>query len=283
MLVTDTLKLAILKANQGAISRRVGQRIGNINMKCFQVPTSRSSVPGYVETRRQILVGASTALAACIASPNQLLAALQDSDYDDSLERFIDGTSRQATELKLNATQSGQDQYVNYLAGAVSEVDNAPVDNLSESSWKNLDPGVFLGVSGRNMAFFVVHWQLEPGAFLPPHCHPKTSVCTLGLRGDATLRHFEAEAGAPSYRDDRDSEFLIKETRRIELTAGTTSTLTEYRDNIHLFVAGKQGARGIDVTTDYGGDGSFSFLEFDHNKPARSPDSYLARWIGTSL
>ena len=92
-----------------------------------------------------------------------------------------------------------------------------------------------------------------------------TSVCTLGLDGASTLRHFEIESDAPSYRDDRDTEFLIRETRQLRLEAGSTSTLTEHRDNIHLFEAGPQGARGIDVTTDYGGDGSFSFLEFDRH------------------
>ena len=253
-------------------------------MKCFRIPTIKSSIPGYTETRRQVLIGAPLALATCIATPNKLLAALRDSDSSESLANFVADTAQQAMVLKADATPSGQDTYVNYLANVVSAVDDVSLDGLSERSWKNLDPGVYLGNSGRNKAFFVVHWQLDPGAFLPPHCHPKTSVCTLGLEGSATLRHFEASKDVPSYKEDRDSEFLIRETRRLELTAGATSTLTEYRNNIHLFAAGNRGARGIDVTTDYGGDGSFSFLEFEHDRPVdRNDGTYLARWIGTTL
>jgi hypothetical protein len=253
-------------------------------MKCYHLPALASRIPGYSELRRHILIGAPAALAACVLSPNRLLAAMEESESNGQLEDFIGNTAQRAIQLKSDASSSGQNAYVNYIAEAVSSVENVSKDNLSPKSWKNLQPGVYLGVSGQNSAFFVVQWQLEPGAFLPPHCHPKTSVCTLGLEGAATLRHFEPESTAPSYRDDRDSEFLIRETRRLELLPGSTSTLTEHRDNIHLFVAGDRGARGIDVTTDYGGDGSFSFLKFDHNNPeGNGTDTYLARWVGTSL
>lgn len=253
-------------------------------MKCFRLPALRSRTDGYRELRRHVLLGTPATLAACLASPNRLLAALGESESSRQLEQFIEDTNERASRMKSDASSSGQDSYVKYLSEAVSAIDQVSKDGLSSRSWKNLDPGVFLGTSGRNKAFFVVHWQLDPGAFLPPHCHPKTSVCTLGLDGSATLRHFETGPDVPSYRDDRESEFLIRETQRLELTAGSISTLTEYRDNIHLFIAGNQGARGIDVTTDYGGDGSFSFLEFDHDRPVnRSDATYLAKWIGTSL
>ena len=253
-------------------------------MKCFRIPTVTSRVPGYSELRRHVLIGAPAAIAACLASPNTLLAAIDESQSDAQLEKFIASTNQQASDLKLDHSASGQDTYVEYLANAISDVKQVALGNMSTSTWKDLDPGVFLGTSGRNSAFFIVHWRLHPGAFLPPHCHPKTSVCTLGLAGNATLRHFDTDSTAPSYRNDRESEFLIRETRRLELSAGSISTLTEHRDNIHLFSAGSQGARGIDVTTDYGGDGSFSFLEIDDDRPVeRDGKLYTAKWIGTSL
>lgn len=253
-------------------------------MKCFRLPTIPTGIPGYSEERRRLLVGAPAVLAAVLASPRRLLAVLESPEPDRSLELFISGTARRAAALKSDTSAGGQDAYVSYLADAVAAVTHVPKEDLGTRSWKDLDPGVFLGVSGRNAAFFVVHWRLEPGAFLPAHCHPKTSVCTLGLEGLSTVRHFEVPPTAPSYRDDGESEFPIRETRRIELRAGTVSTLTEHRDNVHLFEASEQGARGIDVTTDYGGDGSFSFLAFDREDPVdREAGVYLARWIGTSL
>lgn len=253
-------------------------------MNCFRLPRATSSTPGYSEIRRHLLIGAPAALAACLAIPSRLLFALSENESEDQLEIFIATATQRALQLKSDTSGAGQDAYVSYLAEGVSNVREVSQESLSTSSWKGMDPGVFLGVSGRSKAFFVVNWKLEPGAFLPPHCHPKTSVCTLGLDGTTILRHFEAESTAPSYRDDRETEFLIHETRRLELRAGSISTLTEHRDNIHLFQAGNRGARGIDVTTDYGGDGSFSFLEFDHHKPVdRNTGAYSARWIGTSL
>ena len=253
-------------------------------MKRFELPVLTSQNAGYSELRRSLIVGAPAAMALLLASPRRLLAALDDLPAGDDLERFLETTAGEALALKSDDSAPGQERYVRYIERAVAAINDVPTDSIGANSWKGFDPGVFLGVGGRNRACFVVHWRLAPQAFLPPHCHPKTSVCTLGLDGEATLRHYEAEASAPSYRDDRETEFLITETVRLDLARGTTSTLTEHRDNIHLFQAGRSGARGIDVTTDYGGDGSFSFLAFDHERPEDAArKTYVARWIGTDI
>lgn len=253
-------------------------------MKTFSVPTAKSKVPGYSELRRTLLIGAPCALATVLSSRSRLAMALDEVDNTSELDRFLAETGERSLALKADATADGQDQYVSYLESAVASINDVSADSLSASSWKGFNPGVFIGVSGRNRACFVVQWKLEPNAFLPPHCHPKTNVCTLGLEGAATLRSFESAPDAPSYRHDRVTEFAVRETLRIHLVPGTTSSLTEYRDNIHLFEAGREGARGIDVTTDYGGDGTFSFLEFDHHRPEdASNKTYRARWIGTDI
>jgi len=253
-------------------------------VRLLTLPTAESEVPGYVEQRRAVLIGAPAALAFLLSSPARLATALDRQSSDRELDEFLADSLDRALELKTDASARGQDEYVGYLEKAVTAIRDVSRDPLSATSWKGFDPGVFLGVSGRNRAFFVVQWRLAPGAFLPPHCHPKTSVCTLGLEGTSTLSHFEIETEAPSYRDDRETEFLVRRTRRLELAAGVTSTLTEHRDNIHLFEAGPEGARGIDVTTDYGGDGSFSFLEFDRARPEDSSGLlFSARWLGSDI
>ena len=253
-------------------------------MKIFSIPTADPTIPGFSEQRRMLLVGAPAGIALLLSSPGRLVASMDEVGTDTELERFLSESLDRALELKAHVSADGQDEYVRYLEKLVSDISDVSRDPLSSTSWQGFDPGVFIGISGRNRAFFVVQWRLEPGAFLPPHCHPKTSVCTLGLEGKSVLRHFEAGPDAPSYRTDRDTEFLIRETRRLELTVGMTSTLTEHRDNIHLFEAGPDGARGIDVTTDYGGDGSFSFLQFDHhNSEDTAGLIYRARWIGSKI
>jgi len=253
-------------------------------MKMFSLPTADTPVAGFSEQRRGLVVGAPAALALLTSSPARLLAALDRPGTDAALDAFLDESAARALELKADASAAGQDAYVRFLSDAVAAISDVSRDPLSSTSWKGFDPGVFLGISGRNRAFFIVQWRLEPGAFLPPHCHPVTSVCTLGLDGSATLRHFESGVDAPSYRDDRETEFLVRETRRLTLSAGTRSTLTEHRDNIHLFEAGPAGARGIDLTTDYGGDGSFSFLDIDRSQAVDGSGAvYRARWIGTDI
>ena len=253
-------------------------------MRLFSLPTLQIRTPGYSEQRRALVIGAPAALACILSSQSALVAAMDATSSDIALQRFLDESLDRALQLKSDASAGGQDEYVTFLESAVTTIRNVSAEPLSQTSWKGFDPGVFLGNSGRNRAFFIVQWRLAPGAFLPPHCHPRTSVCTLGLEGSSTLRHFEVPADAPSYRDDRSTEFLVRETRQLDLTSGTTSTLTEHRDNVHLFEAGPDGARGIDVTTDYGGDGSFSFLEFDHRRPEIPAErAYRARWVGTNI
>lgn len=253
-------------------------------MQCFRLDGETQEADGFSEQRRHLLIATPAVMTALLASPRDLLAALDEAESSAQIDAFLDATKARALELKADDSAAGQDAYVKFLADRVTTVANVPTKNLDDQSWFDMDPGVYLGVAGSNKAFFVVHWKFDPGAFLPAHCHPKTSVCTLALEGNAVVRHFEAPADAPPYRSDRTTEFLVKETRRVTLSPGVTSTLTETRDNIHLFEAGPDGARGIDVTTDYGGDGSFSFLDFDRNRPVdTAANTYSARWIGRKL
>jgi hypothetical protein len=226
-------------------------------MKCFKLATHKSDTPGFHETRRFLVVAAPLVAGALLAKPGRLLAAMDDAQDNQALDEFIATTEMMASALKRDDSPEGQDAYLAFIADAVSSVEEVTRDSLSDRSWKNFDPGVYLGEPGRNQAFFVVQFELAPNAFLPPHCHPKTSVCTLGLEGAATLRHFSTPGSVPDYKTDRTTEFLLEETRRVKLVSGTVSTLSEHRDNIHLFQASAAGARGVDVTTDYGGDGSF--------------------------
>lgn len=254
------------------------------SLRIFELPVLTDATEGFVEERRALVVGVPAVMAAALASPGRLHAAMDDAGSDRELQAFLDSSLADALALKADASYQGQQAYIEHIDRAVGAIRDVSANPLSDVSWKGFDPGVFLGVSGRNAAFFVVQWRLAPNAFLPPHCHPKTSVCTLTLEGAATVTHFEAPDDVPSYRTDRSTEFLVRKTREVPLKPGVTSTLTEYRDNIHLFEAGNEGARGIDVTTDYGGDGSFSFLDIERSEPAdRSGGHYRARWIGTDI
>src|SRR5258706_2841775 len=144
-----------------------------------------------------------------------------------------------------------------------------------------LKPEVSFGLSYRGKPFFIVEWQLEPLAFLPPHCHPNVSVCTVGLEGEAQIRNFEIKGEPPEFSSRK--TFLVRETRNEIIAPGRINTLSSTRDNIHTFQAGKNGARGIDISTYHGPDVGFSFL--DIAAKTRDADSrvYEAAWIGQSV
>jgi len=139
-----------------------------------------------------------------------------------------------------------------------------------------LDPPVNFGVSFRGKPFFIVEWWLEPGAILPPHCHPNASVCTLGIEGEARIRNFEIAGDAPDFSSKQ--TFQVRETHNEIIAPGRLNTLSAFRDNIHTFQAGKQGARGIDISAYHGPDVGFSFL--DINDKARDAERriYEAVW-----
>ena len=177
---------------------------------------------------------------------------------------------------------TGQDAYLLRIASMAMGLKGVPDTKLGV--FANLDPEVRFGISYRGKPFFIVQWWMAPGAILPAHRHPRASVCTVGVEGETRLRHFEALPDAPEYNSGSKATFLMRQTRDQILTPGRVSTLSSSRDNIHYFHAGPAGARGIDITTGYGGGGSFSFIQFDPDKPAdRNKGLYEAVWIGSKL
>ncbi len=111
-------------------------------------------------------------------------------------------------------------------------------------------------------------WWPEPGAFLPPHCHPNASVCTLGLEGEARIRNFEIVGDAPDFSSKQ--SFQVRETHNEIIAPGRLNTLSAFRDNIHTFQAGKQGARGLDISTYHGLDPVTFKKGIDSRRPLRS-------------
>ena len=147
-----------------------------------------------------------------------------------------------------------------------------------------LDPKVEFAPSYRSVPFVVIQWRMHPGAILPAHCHPGASVCTLGLEGEARVRNFEIDGVAPAFDAGSKESFLMRETHSQLISPGRVNTLSTLRDNIHYFEAGRDGARGIDITTPYGGDGSFSFVAFEPERPKDVRRKlYEATWTGMKL
>lgn len=193
-------------------------------------------------------------------------------DWNEFLKQAIP----QAAELHRDTSPQGQDAYLHWLALMAARLQLTTIPQAKVGRFEKLDPAVYFGPSYSGNPFFIIEWRLEPGAILPPHCHPNVSVCAVGIEGEARIRNFEIIGQAPEFTSRQ--SFRVRETHDEIITPGRTNTLSAARDNIHTFQAGKTGARGMDISTYHGPNIGFSFLELE-SKPADAEQRlYEAAW-----
>lgn len=243
------------------------------------IPDSSELAPGVTIERRAIFWAPVAVAAAMLrAKSAQAATVATPLDWDD----FIRQCPADAAAFARDTSDMGQDAYLHRIATWAVRLKTAPDTKLG--AFGGLNPKVEFGPSFRGVPFAVIQWRMEPHAVLPAHCHPQSGVCTVGIDGEARVRHFEVHGPAPAFDSGSRAPFLIRETRSQIVTPRRISTLSSTRDNIHYFEAGSTGARGLDITTGYGGDGSFSFVAFEPDKP-KDPRSLLfeAVWTGMKL
>jgi hypothetical protein len=242
------------------------------------MPDGSELAPGVAIERRSILWMPLVFAAAILRPARAAAPPAPPLDWDD----FIRLCPADAAQWARDASAIGQDAYLNRIAAWAVRLKAAPDTKLG--AFAGLDPKVEFGPSFRGVPFAVIQWRMDPHAVLPAHCHPQASVCTVGMEGEARVRHFEIDGPAPTFDSGSRAPFLIRETRRQIISPRRISTLSSTRDNIHYFEAGDLGARGLDITTMYGGDGSFSFVRFQPEKP-KDPKNGLfeAVWTGMRL
>jgi hypothetical protein len=143
--------------------------------------------------------------------------------------------------------------------------------------------GMKTGPVGRDDVFQLIEILLEPGTVLPAHNHVAYAFVTLCLEGEARVRHFEPEPGAPDAMQ-LEQDFEVREVQEVLLRPGRVSTLTRTRANVHTITAGPEGARLLDFGLKFPsrGDGpiAFSALEVDPEPTDAARGAYTARWIG---
>jgi hypothetical protein len=212
-------------------------------------------------------------------APERLLASTDSSEtqpgeigWDEFLKQ-CEPTSRQ---LHKDSSSKGQDAYLYWIASMAARLGLKAIPKAKLGSFAGLNPPVEFGISYRGVPFFIVEWRMAPNAILPPHCHPNASVCTLGIEGETRIRNFEILDKAPEFSSPR--SFQVRETHNEIIAAGRINTLSATRDNIHSFQAGKEGARGIDISTYHGPDVGFSFLDIRNRPVDAEKRIYEAVW-----
>jgi hypothetical protein len=241
--------------------------------------------PGVIVERRTVLRMSAVAFAGLL-SANLRAAGTEPgqapTDGRIDWSAFLKQAIPAAKEAVGDHSPAGQDAYLHSMAALVVRLRGAPKTKLF--AFGGLRPQVEFGPSFRGKPFVIIQWRMEPHAILPAHCHPGISVCTLGMEGEARVRHFEVEGQAPAFDSGSSRTFQIRETRSQLISPHRVSTLSSTRDNIHYFEAGALGARGLDITTMHEGTGHFSFVGFEPERPKdRERRAYEALWTGEKL
>jgi hypothetical protein len=230
---------------------------------------------GFRVVRRRLLWLPAWAAAAFVGGP---AAALAGDEGAGALawDEFAKLADAGAQPVSNGGSAAAYDAYLFALATYAARLRLESIPRAKVGAFGSLKPHVSFGVATRGAAFVVVEWQMEPGAVLPPHNHPNYSVCTLGVEGEARVRHYEPVGAAPDFASK--DAFRVRETRDDLVEPGRISTLSPTRDNIHTFRAGEKGARGVDITTRHGKDAGFSFLAIDDRPADADARVYAARW-----
>lgn len=127
----------------------------------------------------------------------------------------------------------------------------------------------------RHRPLIVYQVDMKPGAKIRLHDHHDYNGVILGVSGAVLIRNFEVEASAKKRRKRKGrEEFVIRETMRTRVGPGRTSSLSRRRDNIHEVVAGKDGARLIDVFTFFSKDAKSRHLDFDDKPHGKDKQLY---------
>lgn len=223
-------------------------------------PTNEEVFPGVVERRYFLRSSAATAAALLmLGSPARAMQERADTKASATGKLGWDSFIKQSVAIgkELFADPNFNfDEYLYRIGSLATRLEEIPDTKLYP--YTAVDPRVFFAPSFRGSPFFIIQWRMEPGAFLPPHNHPNASVCTLGFEGEVRVRNFEIVGGAPEYASKK--TFNVRETRNELMSHGRISTLSPARDNIHTFQVGKEGGRGIDISTMHGTMDPFSLL-----------------------
>jgi len=134
------------------------------------------------------------------------------------------------------------------------------------------------------MPFLVLQFDLEPGAVIEAHNHVGWGFVSMGVRGEALVRHFEVAEDAPEPGVDLETTFLAREVASTVLLPGRTSSLTRSRANIHWFRAGEDGATffdfGVNLADPGDGPTRFSAMEVADEPADAERRLYESRWLG---
>jgi hypothetical protein len=160
---------------------------------------------------------------------------------------FLAEAAPLARRLKDAATRYGEDRYLFALAALAARLRAVDVPELRRVN-REEEPGYWLGANEapEDCPFTVLHWKLAPGAIVRPHPHTYGNVVTLGLEGEVRIENHETVL-PPDYAAT--GTFHLRRVHQQLLRPHDVNLVPLHHGFIHGFVAGPEGARGLDITT----------------------------------
>lgn len=238
---------------------------------------SRSIAPGvHVERRSFLALAAASLLLARRTGASTHAGALPD-DLELDYEAFLALAVPVARELVADTSRAGEDRYLHTLAALSVRLVDVPIPELRRKAMGYEGPGTWIGANdgGEDDPFVVLHWKMEPGSEVGLHAHTYGNVVTLGLEGTARIRNYEV-VGEPDF--ETKGSFRVQRTTEQVLRAREINLVPLAHGYCHGFVAGREGARGLDITTRIKPKRTAPSLEVADEPLNELGTEYEARW-----
>lgn len=164
-----------------------------------------------------------------------------------SYEEFVHEAVPLTKSLLDFGSRAAEDRYLFALAALAVRLGGVAEPEMRRVNAED-QPGYWIGANDtpEDCPFVVLHWKLAPGGVVRPHPHTYGNVVTLGLEGEVRVANHET-VEAPDYAER--GTFLVRRTVDQVLLPHSVNLVPLRHGFIHGFVAGPQGARGLDITT----------------------------------
>ena len=237
---------------------------------------------GVAVERRSVLWLSAAAVTSMLVGAGSLRAQQpkQDQKHQDptpkkdpklSFEEFLKQLLPQARRL-IDSKGEDEQSYLMTVAAAMSRLQdpNAPMrDAMREFSKNHRKEGERFPIGAMAM-------KLEAGRGFSHHDHLNYNGIIMGLEGEVRIRNYDFQGDPPA--SDSTDTFQIRETRDDLILPGRFSSLGQKRENIHDLVAGKDGARVLDVFTFYARNATSRYLNVEDKPRDAEARIYDATW-----
>lgn len=129
---------------------------------------------------------------------------------------------------------------------------------------------------GKRFPIGVASMGLKPGKGFSHHDHLNYNGVIMGIEGEVRIRNYDFVGEVPP--NDSTKTFAVRETRDDLILPGRFSSLGCNRENIHDLVAGKKGARVLDVFTFFESNATSRYLEVGNKPKDAEARTYEASW-----